>query len=113
MLTVHSIISGDNFHPVVVLMEIRRHTLYEAVFQRMWQAADDPRPLQIITDYEQALRSALVSVKGVAPQGCLFRFVQALVTQAQQRHTAANRLVSLYRALPVLPAAQVAVGLAD
>ncbi|XP_045541823.1 uncharacterized protein LOC123723289 [Papilio machaon] len=48
ILTVHSIIAGHNFHPAVVLMQNR--PLYEAVFLRIWQAAGNPRPQQIITD---------------------------------------------------------------
>ncbi|XP_045533852.1 uncharacterized protein LOC123720928 [Papilio machaon] len=120
ILTVHSIIAGHNFHPVVVLMQNRRRPLYEAVFRRIWQAAGNPRPQQIITDYEQALRSALASVTGIATQGCMFHYVQALVRQArqlglqaQQRQSAAHRLVSLYSALALLPAPQVAAGLAE
>lgn len=119
ILTFHSIIEGNFFHPVMVLMENRRRPLYEAILGRLWPAANNPAPQNIITDYEPALQAALVNITGVQVQGCLFHFVQALLRRARQegiqvRHNSRGwQLVQLYATLALLPAAQVPLGLAE
>lgn len=119
ILTLHCVIEGHYFHPIIALMQNRRRALYEAVLQRIWQAAGNPRPAHIIADYEQALQAALGSVSGVQVQGCFFHFVQALMRRARasglpmHRNSPGWRLVRLYCTLALLPAARVALALAE
>ncbi|KOB63414.1 Uncharacterized protein OBRU01_24846, partial [Operophtera brumata] len=119
VLTLHCVIEGHNFHPIIALMQNRRRSLYEVVLQRIWQAAGHPHPAHIITDFEPALQAALGSVSGVRVQGCMFHYVQALLRRARstglhvQRNSQGWQLVRLYCALALLPAARVPLALAE
>lgn len=105
ILTIHGVIETCFFHPIIVVMQHRRRDLYDAVFQRIWQAAGNPSPAHVVTDYEPALQAALGAMTGVTVQGCFFHFVQALVLQlglSVGRDAAGSRLVRLYAALAEL-----------
>lgn len=119
ILTIHSAVAGYYFHPVLVLMQNRTRALYEAVLRRIWEAAGNPRPEHIVTDFEPALQGALQSVANMQVQGCLFHYLQALLRRARRlglatRHNSpGGQLVRLYGALALLPAEQVALGLPE
>lgn len=119
LLTIHALIEGHNFHPIMVLMENRRRVLYKAVLLRVWQAAGNPRPGSLLSDFEPALQAALESVTGIPVTGCLFHFVQALLRRAREegiqvrRNSPGWQLVQLYGTLALLPAGQVPLGLAE
>jgi len=79
----------------------------------------NPQPAHIISDFEPALQAALESVTRVQMQGCLFHCVQALLRRARQegitvgRNSPGWQFMQLYGTLALLPAAQVALGLAE